>query len=163
MTTETLGTAAAHSLWDGLKSEHERYREAVSYIPTQKLRLQEDLRRYLCLRCAGFLEQVTYVVLNDYLNRKAAGPTLNFASSHLDVPNLRFGPFRKLVGRFGEPALASFDRLVVGARKDALSDLFEVRNDIAHGKYHGGRKLDPERYLQLCEEIYRWLLNEFAP
>jgi len=158
------GRAEAHQLWTGLKAEHERYTQAVAYIPTDQLRLQEDLRRYLCLRCAGFLEQVTFAVLDGYLEDKASDPVLHFARSHFRyAPNLRYGPFVNLIERFGEAYRERFEQFVaVERRVEVLTDLLEVRNDIAHGKYFGGRKLDPARYMLLCEDTYDWLLDEFC-
>jgi hypothetical protein len=155
------GRARAHRLWTGLQAEHARYKEAVSYLPTDKTRLQEDLRRYLCLRCAGFLERVTEEILHEFLYRKSSSPILDFARSHLYVPNLRYDPFLKLVGRFGSQYEESFAAVLTGPTKEALDDLFGVRNLIAHGEYQGGRRLDPERYMRLAEEIYDWLVETF--
>lgn len=155
------GRAAAHGLWSALQAEHERYREAVSYLPTDRIRLQEDLRRYLCLRCAGFLEQVTREVLDEFLVQKSSGPAQAFARSQVKVPNLRYEPFLKLVERFGNSYRDSLSGLLTGPTKDALDDLFDMRNDIAHGKYAGGRRLDPERYMRLSEDVYDWLVDTF--
>jgi hypothetical protein len=159
---EVQGRKEVHALWTGLQSEYDRYKRAVGYIPTNELRLQDDLRRYLCLRCAGFLEQMTFIAVTDFLGRKSSGPGLEFAISFFQyAPNLRVKPFIKLIGRFGASYEQRFEDFLTTTRRDALSDLLTVRNDIAHGKYHAGRKLDPERYIHLCGEIYNWFLNEF--
>lgn len=159
---EIQGRKEVHSLWTGLQSEYTRYRSAVSYIPTTELRLQEDLRRYLCLRCAGFLEQMTYIAVTDFLGRKSSGPGLNFAVSFFrTAPNLGVDPFIRLIARFGPTYEERFKAFLNEDRREVLSDLLSVRNDIAHGKYHAGRKLDPERYMKLCKEIYNWFLGEF--
>jgi hypothetical protein len=159
---EIQGRKEVHALWTGLQSEYGRYKKAVGYIPTTELRLQEDLRKYLCLRCAGFLEQLTYMAVTDFLSNKSSGPGLKFAVSFFPyAPNLRVGPFVKLIARFGPDYAERFEAFLTTARHDALSDLLSVRNDIAHGRYQAGRKLDPERYIQLCGEIYDWFLSEF--
>lgn len=151
-----------HSLWTGLQSEYNRYKKAVTYIPTSELRMQEDLRRYLCLRCAGFLEQMTYVAVTDFLARKSAGPAREFATSFFRAaPNLGVKPFIDLIARFGTKYKDQFEEFLTVNRRDALSDLMSVRIDIAHGKYQSGRKLDPDRYVKLCKEIYDWFLGEF--
>lgn len=160
--TEIQARKEIHSLWTGLQAEYDRYKEAITYIPTSELRLQEDLRRYLCLRCAGFLEQITYVTVTDFLTHKSSGPALEFATSFFYMaPNLGVKPFIKLIGRFGDSYRQRFEDFLTPARRDVLSDLMNVRNDIAHGKYYAGRKLAPERYLILCREIYDWYLDEF--
>lgn len=156
------GRAGAHALWSGLSAEYERYKESVRYIPTSQLRLQEDLRRYLCLRCAGFLEQVTFVILADFLEQKSSPPALTFAQSYFErAPNLRVKPFIALIKRFGESYEQSFEEFLTAARREALSDLLEVRNDVAHGKHQAGQKLAPDRYMKLVEEIYDWLVATF--
>ncbi|MDF1605901.1 hypothetical protein [Nocardioides sp. YIM 152315] len=127
-----------------------------------QLRLQDDLRRYLCLRCAGFLEQVTFVVVHDYLAQHGHGPTLAFAKSWFEhAPNLGASAFIKLVGRFGSTYQTSFETFLTPVRKATLSDLLDVRNDVAHGKHFAGQKLNPDRYVRLCEEIYDWLIETF--
>ncbi|MEU2005953.1 HEPN domain-containing protein [Rhodococcus sp. NPDC019627] len=127
-----------------------------------ELKLQEDLRKYLCLRCAGFLEQVTHVILTSYLVQKSSGPILEFSkSSFIYAPNLRVNPFISLIGRFGNEKKSAFEKFLNSNRRDILSDLLEVRNDVAHGKMHGGRKLDPARYVAICEEVYDWLVENF--
>lgn len=157
------GRAAALSHWQQLVSEFDRYHRAVSYIPTKELRLQEDLRRYLCLRCAGFLEQVTYDVLDDYLRRKSGSPVREFATSYFSrAPNLTPDGFMRLIARFGEKHEKSLaDFLDEADRRFALGDLLGVRNEIAHGRYQPGRRDDPSRYRNLCEDIYRFLVDRY--
>lgn len=151
---EPIGRAAALGHWQALEAEFERYTRAVGYIPIAETRLQEDLRRYLCLRCAGFLEQLTYVVLADYLRMKSSDPVLTFANSHFrSAPNLNPDSFTRLLKRFGddhESALTAF--LSTGGRREALGDLLSIRNDIAHGRDQRGQRSDPTRYRVLCEE-----------
>ena len=159
---EIQGRKEAHSLWTGLQAEHDRYKNAVRYIPTSELRLQEDLRRYLCLRCAGFLEQMTYVAVMDFLGRKSSGPAFEFSCSFFrNAPNLTVSAFVRLIARFGSSYETQFEDFLTPTRRDALSDLLSVRNDIAHGRYQAGRKLDPDRYIQLCKDVYDWYLGEF--
>ncbi len=162
MSQDAPARQTAYELWSGLQAEYERYRESISYIPTSKLRLQEDLRRYLCLRCAGFLEQVTFVILTGYLEQKSNGPHLAFAKSFFKrAPNLKVNVFIELVGRFGDAHRADFEAFLTKRRREALSNLLDVRNDIAHGQYSAGQKLEPTQYLTLCEEVYDWLVDRF--
>lgn len=158
----TGARSEAHSYWAGLKAEYERYQMAVQVLPAGSERIQDDLRRYLCLRCAGFLEQVTYTVIDGYLGQKAGGPVLEFSRSWFKrAPNLNADAFTKLIARFGDTHSASFEALLTPPRRDALGTLLGVRNDVAHGKQSNGRKLAPERYLQLCEDVYDWLVETF--
>lgn len=152
----------ALQLWSQLRGEFERYRSAVSVLPISHLKVQEDLRRYLCIRCAGFLEQVTFVVLNGYLEQKSGGPMLNFSQSWFrSAPNLTSEAFRKLIERFGADHGKEFENFLTPVRHESLSDLLAIRNDVAHGKEFQGQRLQPDRYINLCEEIYDWLVATF--
>lgn len=156
------GRAEAHGLWSTLSAEYERYKRAVEYIPTAELRLQEDLRKYLCLRCAGFLEQVTLVVLAAYVDLKSSGPINEFGKTSIPkVINLTSERFVNLISRFGESHNRAVTQFLTPARHEALSDLLEVRNPIAHGDVIGGRKLNPDRYITLCQEVHDWLVDTF--
>src|SRR4051812_19092410 len=118
---EPSGRAAALGLWQGLQEEFARYSRAVAFIPTTELRLQEDLRRYLALRCAGFLEQLTFVVLRDYLERKSGSPVRDFAKSWFGrTPSLTPEAFGRLLGRFGDDHQQGIDKFLDEAdRRDA--------------------------------------------
>lgn len=150
----------ALALWARLSEEYRRYQDVIPELPTAQIKVQEDLRRYLCLRCAGFLEQVVFVALNGYLERKAEGPVRDFAQSWFKrAPNLTPNAFRTLMERFGDNHGQAFDAFLTPTRKKVLDDLLEIRNGVAHGKTLAGAKLAPERYVQLCEDTYHWLID----
>ena len=162
MTVSPIPHPDAYALWSVLQKEFERYKEAISYIPPGRERLQEDLRRYLCLRCAGFLEQITLTCVTLHLERTSGGPALEFSKSFFKrSPNLDPDTFCHLIGRFGESHRERAEQFMTGPIKDSLDDLSEVRNALAHGQHRGGQqRINPERYLRLCEDIYRWLTTE---
>lgn len=152
----------ALSYWQRLDDEYKRYQAAVTVLPMDQLKVQDDLRRYLCLRCAGFLEQVVLIVLNGYLDQKSGGPARNFAKSHFKrAPNLTVNAFTKLIARFGKDHAKQFEDFLTVPRHDALADLLDIRNDVAHGKVFAGQRLQPDRYVTLCEEVYEWLVETF--
>jgi hypothetical protein len=158
--------AEALSYWQRLKDENARYQMTVRVLQEQKdvsfLKVQEDMRRYLCLRCAGFLEQVVFVVLDGYLNQKVTGPARTFIRGHFNrAPNLNIDAFTRLIGKFGPQHSGAFDKFLTKPRRGALADLLDIRNDVAHGRVGKGARLDPARYLILCEEIYDWLIENF--
>ncbi|MFJ9392877.1 hypothetical protein ACIRON_28930 [Nocardioides sp. NPDC101246] len=158
--------AEALSCWQRLQGEYGRYLETIRILQAQKgvgfLKVQEDLRRYLCLRCAGFLEQVVFLVLDGYLTQKTSGPTRDFARSYFNqAPNLNVDAFTRLIARFGSNHVAELEVFLTTPRRDTLGDLLGIRNDVAHGRVFNGQRLAPERYLILCEEIYDWLIDTF--
>ncbi|TWP34097.1 HEPN domain-containing protein [Leekyejoonella antrihumi] len=163
------GRAEAYKLWATLQTEYERHQEAIramngsKELPLQTaLKVQDDLRRYFCLRSAGFLEQVTFEVLHEYLRSKSSGPVHEFASSYFrHSPNLNAEAFVGLVTRFGTGHSERVNHFISAERKDALDTLLEVRNLVAHGLEIGGAKLSPDPHFKLCREIYDWLVEEF--
>ncbi|MGW3861098.1 hypothetical protein ACWEDZ_06385 [Streptomyces sp. NPDC005047] len=159
--SERTGRVEAHRLLAGLRGEYDRYLESITYIPSSAIRHQEDMRRYLCLRFSGFLEKVTEVILADFIKRKSGGPIQLFASGELKIPNLTPEKFGGLLGKFGEEYPERFVEHLGKLHMDALSDLLDIRNKVAHGSMQGGAKLDPSRYLALVEGIYFWLFEEF--
>lgn len=158
--------AEALSYWQRLQDEHSRYVATVRLVQEQKdsdlLKVQDDMRRYLCLRCAGFLEQVVFVILDGYLDQKVSGPPREFIRGYFSyAPNLNVDAFTRLIGRFGSHHEAAFADFLTTRRRDALGDLLGIRNDVAHGRLFRGQRLQPERYINLCEEIYGWLIETF--
>lgn len=157
--------AEAHSLYQRLVNEHKRYEEFVAStsVPVSLMKIQEDFRRYLCMRCAGFLEQVSYLIIISYLELKSGGPALQFSLSFFrKSPNLTSDAFEALIGRFGEDHKSDFaEFLVDNERRTKLNDLLEVRNRVAHGEEMRGAKIDPKPYMLLCREVYEWLLNRY--
>lgn len=158
----TTAQVEALSLRDGLKAEYDRHVKLVRLLPIAEIQLQVDSRRYLCLRCAGFLEQLVHIVIPAYLDGKASGPALNFARSHFNrAPNLTVDALRSLFGRFGIEDSRKLDEFLDTARHDALSDLMSIRNLVAHGDSIGGAKLDPVRYIDFCMDFYDWCVAEY--
>lgn len=162
MTAAPILHNSAYALWTGLEAEFDRYHAAISYIPIDKARLQEDLRRYLCLRCAGFLEKVTFDSIHRFLESGSGGPVLEFSKSMFyKSPNLTPATFRVLMARFGEEQARKFDAFLSPQLRESLTDLSSIRNTIAHGEFQGGQKLNPDRYRILCQAVYVWLSTEF--
>lgn len=158
--------AAALSYWQRLQDEHARYIATVRLLQRQKevdfLKVQDDMRRYLCLRCAGFLEQVVFVILDGYLDQKVQGPTREFIRGYFShAPNLNVDAFTRLIGKFGDKHAAEFENFLTKPRRGTLGDLLGIRNDVAHGRVGQGARLAPEQYINLCEEIYDWLIDTF--
>ena len=161
MTTEEV-RVAAYSLWSELVAEHERYSTLVRSVPTLELRVEEDYRRYLCVRCAGFLEQVVFILLTHFLSKRSAPASLAFAGSYFrQAPNLSNEALTKLIARFGSDYQERIELFLTDARKQRLGDLLGARNDVAHGRVGRGRRLDPEGNLRLCREVYDWLIAQF--
>lgn len=150
----------ALSLWRSLESEYERYNALVRQLPLGLLRVQDDFRRYLCLRCAGFLEQVTFVALQGFIDQNSYGAVGEFAKARFaKSPNLNVDAFTKLMHQLGGEYGPKFDDFLNGVRRESLGDLMSIRNDVAHGRLSSGSRLDPDRYITLCSEVHDWLID----
>jgi hypothetical protein len=160
--TDQWARIEALSLRDRLNAEYERYKELVGILPMDKLRLQEDSRRYLCLRCAGLLEQLVFLTVRQYLAKKTSGPALEFANSFFrQAPNLNPKALRNMFGRFGDQDRGRLEEFIDKSREDVLTDLMAVRNPVAHGEAIGGAKIDPRRYVEFCNEFYDWCVDTY--
>ena len=164
MTTQPRSDALSY--WQRLQEEYERYVETIRVLQRQKdvsfLKVQDDMRRYLCLRCAGFLEQVVFVILDGYLDQKVQGPSREFIRGYFShAPNLNVDAFTRLIGKFGDKHAEEFEKFLTKPRRGTLGDLLGIRNDVAHGRVGQGAKLAPEQYINLCEEVYDWLIETF--
>jgi hypothetical protein len=152
----------ALSLKAMLDSEYQRHIELVRLLPISKLRLQEDSRRYLCLRFAGFLEQMVFLTIHQHLRNTTSGPALEFGRSFFSqAPNLNPKALIAVFTRFGPSDAEKVDSFLTKTRTDVLADLISVRNPIAHGVLVGGAKLDPARYVTLCDDFHQWCFDEY--
>jgi hypothetical protein len=156
-----------YSLKENLKAEHNRYTVFVqsrSELPLSVYaKLQEDMRKYICLRCSGFLEQLMFETVSWYIENNAAPESKNFALSFFrHSPNLSPTAFESLLERFGETKLTSFRSTFDELNRSILGNMLDTRNNVAHGLPTRGQKYDAKAYVDLCEEIYDWVLDEFV-
>ncbi|WP_309614966.1 hypothetical protein [Salinibacterium sp.] len=126
-------------------------------------KLQVDSRAYLCLRCAGFLEQLVFLTVKAFLVRTASGPALAFSRSFFrQAPNLTAAALDGVFERFGSEHKVKLSSFMTIGRHDTLSDLMSIRNLVAHGQLVGsGAKLDPTRYVKFCGDFYLWCVEMY--
>ncbi len=139
-----------------LDALYEDYTAALHDVP---INFQGELHKYMCVRLAGYLEQLIFVAVVGHLKSTAGPQAASFALSNWKhAPNL--GPYalQKLVDRFGEPwndDLAQF--LEEADRKGALGRLIKIRNDTAHGYSYSGSLPSVTSYKLLIDEIHGWV------
>lgn len=153
------------SLKSSLESEIQRYDKLVHLNGLDILdaaKLQEDLRRYYAIRCAGFLERIFYEAIKWYVESNSSRDVSLFSMSFFQKsPNLTPDAMEKLVARFGDRYLDSLSEVLDDQLKQRLGVLLSWRNDLAHGNFPTGAKIDPGLYFELCNVIYDWILEEF--
>lgn len=99
------------------------------------IELMSHWARYLCVLCAGYLENALAAVYSDFCRRKSSDPVANFAVSTLEkIANPKTHRFLEVAGRF-KPAwrdeLTSF--VDEDGRRDAIDSIMSNRHLIAHG------------------------------
>lgn len=135
----------------------------VSHIPRADPEVQEDLRKYICIRLSGYLEQIVFQAISGHV-REPLGPELSeFVSSYFKrAPNLNPGQFHELVSKFGEESKLSFNEFLnVGLRREQLKSLLELRNDVAHGRAYRGTAASIAGYQQLVSDLDDWIVSRW--
>jgi len=99
------------------------------------IELMSHWARYLCVLCAGFLENALAAVYSDFCRRKSSDPVANFAVSTLEkIANPKTHKFLEIAGRFKtawREELADF--VNEDGRRDAIDSIMNNRHLIAHG------------------------------
>lgn len=143
-----------------LDSTFARYEEGLSDMEPF---LQEDFHKYMCIRLAGFIQQVVLEAVSGYLGDSGESPIGNFARSYLSrnrFPNMTPDAMINLLRRFGpewEADLAKF--LAQGERRNALDALVRARNKVAHGRSIRYGLNNTRAHKDLADEIHLWVLN----
>ena len=92
--------------------------------------------KYLCVLCAGFLENALTAVYSDHCRRAASVPVANFATRSLEqISNPKTARFLEVAGRF-KPAWRDDLEAFVNddGRGDAINSIMANRHRIAHGQ-----------------------------
>lgn len=135
----------------------------LAHIPQAEPDVQEDLRKYICIRYSGYLEQIVFQAISGHI-REPLGPDMaDFVSSYFKkAPNLNPGQFHELVGRFGADSRQAFNQFLdEGLRRDQLKSLLELRNDVAHGRAYRGNASSLTGYQQLVEDLDEWIVQRW--
>lgn len=136
----------------------------ISHIPRADPEVQEDLRKYVCIRLSGYLEQIVFQAISGHV-REPLGPEMaQFVSSYFKkAPNLNPGQFQELVSKFGPDSRAAFEEfLAVEFRREQLKSLLELRNDIAHGRAYRGNAASIVGYQQLVRDLDDWIVGRWV-
>lgn len=155
-----------YSLKSTLESEVARYSTLAAAEGLDMLdqaKLQEDLRRYYAIRCAGFLERILFEAIKWYVKEHSRDSVASFSLSFFSrSPNLTPEALENLAARFGSDFERTLELALNDEHRERLGALLGLRNDIAHGEFPNGAKLVPEQYLELCNKIYDWTLEQFV-
>ncbi|MFH8575421.1 HEPN domain-containing protein [Streptomyces zaomyceticus] len=146
------------SIKSDLDATYDRYDRSLSAV---EIEIQEDLHKYMCIRLAGYLEQLMFEAVTGYIASASGGPAGSFAMSWFKKsPNLTPDALVSLVGRFGESWKADIETFLDdGERRNNLGLLLAVRNKVAHGRSYSGGKMNVANYKQLVDSLHAWVVG----
>lgn len=111
----------------------------TSQAANNDIEIQSHWAKYLCILCAGFLENAITEVYSGYVRGKAAPPVANYAISSLErIQNPKTQKFLDVAASFNrawETELREF--VMLENRNDAVDSIMNNRHQIAHGKHSG--------------------------
>ncbi|MFB7465659.1 HEPN domain-containing protein [Streptomyces sp. NPDC056224] len=144
-----------------LDSTYDRYNRGLSDID---LALHGDLHKYMCIRLAGYLEQLMFEAVCGYVASATGGPAGSFAMSWFrKSPNLTPDALIALISRFGDPWKGEIvEFLDSDERRNNLGRLLEVRNKVAHGQSYSGGKMNVATYKELVDALHSWVTTRMV-
>lgn len=103
------------------------------------IEIQAHWAKYLCILCAGFLENSITAVFSDYVRGKAAPPVANYAITSLErIQNPKTQRFLEVAAAFDRSWEAELRKFVaLENRGEAVDSIMNNRHQIAHGKQSG--------------------------
>jgi hypothetical protein len=157
-TNREMARRQVHSIKSELDSTYDRYNRSLQVVDIE---VQEDLHKYMCIRLAGYLEQLMFEAVTGYIAGASSGPTCSFAMSWFKKsPNLTPDALASLIGRFGESWKKDLeDFLDEGERRNNLGLLVAVRNKVAHGRSYSGGKMNVANYKDLVDSLHTWIVG----
>jgi hypothetical protein len=92
--------------------------------------------RYLCVLCAGFLENALTALYSDYCRRSSNEYVASFATRTLElISNPKTGRFLEVAGKFRQSWREDLETFVdEDGRRDAIDSIMNNRHQIAHGQ-----------------------------
>jgi hypothetical protein len=115
-----------------IRSLFERTRNACG----DDIEMMSHWARYLCVLCAGFLENALVAVYIDFCRSAASPPVAQFATGALEqISNPKTQRFLDTAGRFRSDWKEALERFVdEEGRREAIDSIMANRHLIAHGR-----------------------------
>lgn len=125
-----------------LSSQLQRIRSLIKGTHTASandLELQSHWAKYLCVLCAGLLEDSMTQIYGDYAKRSANPIVASYVFSQLDrVQNPKTQKFVEISSQFSKSWGAELELFVAtDGRKEAIDAIMANRNNIVHGGSSG--------------------------
>lgn len=97
---------------------------------------QEVYSRYLCIRISGLVEVALKEKLLSFVEDRRSHPVINeyIQNAVREITNLRASKISTILGNFSKEWKQKFDEGITESQKDALGNVYKLRNNIAHGR-----------------------------
>lgn len=118
--------------------------------------------RYLCVLCAGFLENGISEIYGEFVRRAASKPVADFSISMLSkIQNPNAQRFLETAHRFKpEWGVALNDYLNNNGRREAINSIMTNRHEIAHGRNSGITIVQIRNYLDKAVEVLEFIESQ---
>ena len=149
-----------------MNQELSRQRQRIIYLfemPKREPGVSDEYlghwARYLCITCAGFLENGLKEIFKDYLRARCAPPILKFGSKTLErVTNANAQKFVDLCGQFNDEWRIDLETFLAdNGRKEAMDSIISIRHNLAHGGDYGVSLVRMRDYFDKSVQVIEFL------
>ena len=118
--------------------------------------------KYLCVLCAGFLENAISEIYGEFAGRAASKPVANYAVSILSkIQNPNMHRFIETAHRFKSGWAADLEEFAsINGRREAINSIIANRHEIAHGRNSGITLAQVRGYLDKAVEVLEFIENQ---
>ena len=121
--------------------------------------MQAHWAKYLCVLCAGFIENALGELYVEYVGVRSAPPVANYAIASLrKIQNPKSQRFIEVAGAFDRTWAQDLkDYLEQENRTDAIDSIMNNRHQIAHGKHSGVTIIQLRQWFDKALEVIEFI------
>jgi hypothetical protein len=140
--------------------------KATSLTTGDNLELQGHWGKYLCVLCAGFLENAISEIYIDFVESVSTPPIASFSRKTLEkISNPKSNKFIEIASSFkknwGEELDAYFSDNP--SKKNAIDSIMNNRHQIAHGKTSSISVARVQEYLRESVDVLNFIESQIHP
>lgn len=144
---------------------HQQFQSLVSLFQRTQtasggdLEIQSHWAKYLCVLCAGFLENALREVYKKFVNDTSPAPVARFATVILEkIQNPKSNRFIEVASSFKEAWGADLTAyLEKDNRKEAIDSIMANRHQIAHGRPSGVTVAQIQTWLNKSKDVVEFM------
>jgi hypothetical protein len=126
------------------------------------IEIRSHWAKYLCVLCAGFLENAVTDVYGEFARRASSKPVADYAISILSkIQNPNAQKFFETANKF-KPEWGTDLNIFLDSngRREAINSIMKNRHEIAHGKYSGITLVQIRNYFDKAVEVVEFIENQ---